>query len=56
MVRPAGLEPATCTLEGCYSIQLNYGRNEALADNFCFLQLTSFTVEDELEIVMVLLV
>ena len=26
LVRPAGLEPATCSLEGCCSIHLSYGR------------------------------
>ena len=26
LVRPAGLEPATCSLEGCCSIHLRYGR------------------------------
>ena len=29
MARPAGLEPATHSLEGCCSIQLSYGRLSA---------------------------
>jgi hypothetical protein len=41
MARPAGIEPATRSLEGCCSIQLSYGRvlRMLTPDGQAFLQL-----------------